>query len=439
MAKNTSRNAKKKKSASANAPPVDSSRRNLLIGGVGALAAGTAAAVVVTYRRHSDTPKSAPALAEPSVLAPVNLQADAAGGLQAANELTEFYARAFDNASVLIHAVRAFGRNFTRKDGSKAVDHLCSTYAAEKEVNGKRYVYFTRDAEVHENSFLKTFLEAGVSPDQPVVVGSNRYTLRDVGDSAKALFRCDPSNLRKYQDDLPTMHLPWGLIAFSILTPPANPVWTNAYGEKVDLRAVFDSGLADYERVYALTEASLEQGQPEPPTFREEIKKYSCFGMHSPYGFLSCINHGYRGNRALPRMNRVMDLTIDRLKADSEALNTEYEAEANGGPREIVDAFTVRSQVKLLGHSFEAINYARLHKLYEFSPAQQKRIEAGEQQLYNYLVKLRATDWGALQRSMDATVGRGHGEKFCSDIVISLGHATRALKLLTPSNPDTLA
>src|SRR5262249_8870730 len=153
----------------------------------------------------------------------------------------------------------------------------------------------------------------------------------------------------------------------------------------------------------------------------------------------SCINHGYRGNRAVERMNRVMDLTIDRLKGDSEALNTEYEAEVKSTPRDIVEAFTIRSQVKLLGHSFEAINYARLHKLYEFSPAQQRRMDAGAQQLYNYLVKLRAMDWGTLQKSLDAKVGPGHGEKFCSDIVISLGHATRALKLLTPSNPDTLA
>src|SRR5262249_38065429 len=145
-----------KKAAATNAP-ADSSRRNLLLGGISALAAGTAAAVFV-IRRHSDSPTPAPAIAQGPVLPPLALQPDADGALRAANALTEFDARSFDNPSVLIHAVRAFGRNFARKDGSKAVDHLCSTYAAEKEVNGKRYVYFTRDAEVHENSFLKTFL-----------------------------------------------------------------------------------------------------------------------------------------------------------------------------------------------------------------------------------------------------------------------------------------
>src|SRR5262249_31530563 len=150
--------------------------------------------------------------------------------------------RELGNASVLIHAVRGFGKNFTLADGSKAVDHLCSRYATDKEVNGKRYVYFLRSAEVHENSFLKTFLEAGVSLDQPVVVSDRKYTLRSVADSEKALSRCAPKNLSKYDDDqyryAPTSkeppqpgqpadlhgelihdHLPWGLIAFSILSP----------------------------------------------------------------------------------------------------------------------------------------------------------------------------------------------------------------------------
>ena len=33
-------------------------------------------------------------------------------------------------------------------------------------------------------------------------------------------------------------------------------------------------------------------------------------------------------------------------------------------------------------------------------------------------------------------IGRGQGVKFMSDLVIALGHASRALKLLTPNNPD---
>jgi hypothetical protein len=85
----------------------------------------------------------------------------------------------------------------------------------------------------------------------------------------------------------------------------------------------------------------------------------------------------------------------------------------------------------MLGHAFESINYAKLHKLVTFTPAQEQRIQAGELALYDSIVKLRGMDWGVLRRTLS--------DKFISDIVIALGHATRAMKLLTPENPDTVA
>ena len=100
-------------------------------------------------------------------------------------------------------------------------------------------------------------------------------------------------------------------------------------------------------------------------------------------------------------------------------------------PAQALDAFKQRARVKLLGHAFESINYAKLHKLVNFTPAQETRIQAGEQALYDSIVKLRAHDWGFLRRTL--------GDKFISDVVIALGHAARAMKLLTPDNPDTLA
>jgi hypothetical protein len=372
--------------------------------------------------------------------------------------MLEKHSRKLANASALIHAVRGFGKGFTLADGSKAVDHLCSRYAADKEVNGKRYVYFQGSAEVHENSFLKTLLEAGVSLDQPVVAGGNRYTLRDVAESGKALFRCDPKALFKYDDhrfrydptfnpprqtatgqpadmrgELVHEHLPWGLIAFSILTPPDQAVWTNAYGETIDLPVVIDHSLAEYESSCALGLETLMRGERASKNFRDEIKKYSCFGMHSAYGFLACLKHGYRSDNLPERVKQMMDLLTYRLKGDAEAINDEYASAAEGqnAPQQLVEAFKLRAQIKLLGHAFEAINYAKLHHLAAFTPAQERRIQTGEQAFYASLVRMRAMDWVMMQKAL--------GEKFVSDIVIALGHAARAMKLLTPQNPDTIA
>ncbi len=416
--------------------------------GAGALAAagvGAAGAYRAGWLSSAETPPPAEV-------------ADDKAALRAVNEMLEKYSRELANASVLVHAVRGFGKNFTLAGGERAVDHLCSRYAADKEVNGKRYVYFLRSAEVHENSFLKTLLEAGVSLDQPVVAGGNKYTLRDVAESGKALFRCDPKDLFKYDDnpfrydttfnqprltpsgqpadtrgELLHEHLPWGLIAFSALTPPDKSTWTNAYGETINLPAAIDRALAEYESSCALGQEALMRGQAAPKDFREEIKKYSCFGMHSVYGFLACLKNGYRNDGLPERARQMMDLLIYRLRGDADAINDEYASASQGQntPPQLVEAFKLRAQIKLLGHAFEAINYAKLHGLLTFTPAQERRIQVGEQALYTGLVKMRVMDWVVMRRTL--------GEKFISDIVIALGHAARAMKLLTPQNPDTVA
>jgi hypothetical protein len=415
-------------------------RRNFLLLGAGAIAA--AGTGLAGYRAgwfgSASEPKAE--ATKPSIarkLPPVTLEPNYENALRSVNELTEYYARAIDNPYVLIHAVRGFGRNFTRSDGSNAVNQLCTAYAADKEVAGKRYVYFERINEVHDNSFLKTFLEAGVSKDQKLLVSGREYNLVDLGDSAKALFRCDPQNLKRFEPELTLNHLPWGLIAFSILMTPDQSVWTNAYGEKIELNSVIDRGLADYEAVSAKTAQQLALGEKEPPEFFSEIRKYSCYGLHSMYSFLSCLRHGYRENNLEQRIRRQFDILTYRLKGDADALAYTYDSEGKGAPPIAVEGLKLRSFVQLLGHCFESINYVRLHKLFPITPSQERRIADGENRLYEYLVRWRAMDIGALERTVDSMFReRGHGVKFMSDLVIALGHASRALKLLTPNNPD---
>lgn len=438
----------------------DIGRRKFIFLGVGTLAAtgvGLAGAYNAGWFDSTSRASSTIAHSDSRNLPPVSLPADYPSALRAGSEMLEHYARDLNNASVLIHAIRGLGKNFKLADGTNAVDHLCSRYAADKEIKSKRYIYFKRDAEVHENSFLKTFLEAGVRPDQPIAGGGNRYHLSDLAESGKALFRCDAKDLYKYDDnqfrydpsyfparqaapgqliadshgELIHEHLPWGLIAFSILTSPEKSSWTNVYGEVINLPAVIDQSLAEYESTCALGQQELAQGQPAPKNFRDAIKKYSCFGLHNIYSYLVCLKHGYHESDLAQRVSRMLDLVTYRLSGDAEAIDHEYAREGQGTPPQLVEAFRLRALIKLYGHSFEAINYAKLHHLVTFTPGQERRIQSGEQQFYESIVKMRAMDWGMLRKSL--------GEKFISDIVVALGHAARALKLLTPQNPDTIA
>lgn len=440
MGKNT--NKKKAGAGQKRSSAPDSERRRFVYIGLGALAAA-GAGVGVGYRLGwfddapgAGGPTTESAAANVRMLAPAQFPADAQNALRACDEMVAHYAHELKNASSVIHAVRGMGRNFQMADGSKAVDFLCSRFPAEREVNGTKRVYFPRDAEVHDNSFLKTFLEAGVSADQQVMVGTTRYTLRDVSNSAKALFRCDPGNFYRYDQTLLHEHLPWGLIAFSILVPPSEAGWVNAWGEVIELPKVIDRALAEYERTCALTQEQLLRGEPETAEFRTEMKKYSCFGMHALYGFLVCLKNGYRNDNIAGRLAQQMDLLTYRLKADADAIVGEYAAEGRGAPPIVVEGLQQRALAKLYGHAFEAINYVKLHRLFPISAGQERRIQAAERELYSSIVNLRAMDWAELSRTVDGMLRKGQGEKFINDIVIALGHASRGMKLLTPQNPD---
>lgn len=440
-------------------PAPAAGRRKFLtlgLGGLGALAVtGVAGYKAGWFGSESAADGAATnlasSLATGKPLAPVRLSANASNALRAVDDLCSHYARELNDASSLIHAVRGFGKGFKLNDGTLAVDYLCSRFAAEKEVNGKRYVYFPREIEAHDNSILKALLEAGVSLDQPITVGSNKYTLGDLGESAKALFRCDPDNLGKYDPELLHSHLPWCLIAFAILVPASAPTWTNAWGETIDLPAVIDKSLAAFETTCAGVRDTIARGEAEPLPFRQAMSKFSCFGLHAVYAYYACLKHGYRGNNLPERLREMYDVVIHRLQGDTEAIDRESAMAAQFGqqyvsqmgkgpdgrsmtngppPPQVIEMMRLRYQIKLFGHAFEAINYIKLNQFYSPSPSQQIRLQAGEQKFYEYAVKLRASDLDPYLKWYD---------KFMIEFVIALGHASRALKLMTPENPDRVA
>ncbi len=436
-------------------PVASAGRRKFLtlgLGGIGALAVtGIAGYKAGWFGSGTAAGNGGASLATGNPLPPVKLSATAANALRATDDLCRHYALELNDPSSLIHAVRGFGKGFRLNDGTLAVDYLCSKFAAEREVNGKRYVFFPRDIEAHDNSFLKTFLEAGVSLDQPITAGGNRYTLRDLGESAKALFRCDPENLGRYDPELLHSHLPWGLIAFSILVPPTEPTWTNAWGETIDLAAVIDKSLAAFETACAGVRDLIARGEAEPLPFRQAMSKFSCFGLHAVYAYYSCLNHGYRGNNLEGRLREMYDTVIHRLEGDTLAIDRESAMAAKFGqqyvatmgmgpdgrsktngppPPNVIEMMRLRYQIKLFGHAFETLNYVRLNNLFSPSPSQQTRLQAGEQKFYEYAVLLRNTDLDPYLKWYD---------KFMIEFVIALGHASRALKLPTPENPDRVA
>jgi hypothetical protein len=436
----------------------DLRRRRILLAGAGGVGI-LAAAGLVGYRagwfkdevRETASPLPV-TTATPGQLPPLKLAADRANAIRATTELVVHYTNQLRNASSTIHALRGMGRRFALQDGSNIVDFLTSSFMADREVNGRRYVYVPREFEVHDNSFLKTLLEAGVSREQVITAkGGNRYTLADLGESAKALFRFDPGNLRRYDPDFPEFHMPWCLIAFSKLAPAGSSTWINAYGEKIDVNDLVDIGLTDFESVCNKLALPGDTPQGENIHFRGSIVKYSCFGMHSFYGFFSAYRNGYRVNSYEKRVKQLLNHLIERLDRDVVALEEESAVArtqgqqyiskmgrgsegkargAGGPPANLIDVMSLKHYIVTIGHAIEALNFVRLNKLLPITPGQNSVIDRHESRLFEALTKMR---------SLDLDIFYQWDPKFVSDIVIGLGHALRALKLLGPDNPDTVA
>jgi len=443
----------KEKRKQSNPGSASTGRRKALIGigaGVGLGLVGLGGYRAGWFGREAEeaaiAPKGERKAARP--LPPLELAPTQAGAIQAATEIVTHYTRALDNASAGIHAVRAMGRTFRLGDGSLAVDALLSRYAEERQINGRTYLHIPRQHEAHDNSFLKTLLEAGVSLDQSFPVAGRKYTLRDLGESAKALFRFDPTDIRRFDPVLPEDHLPWGLIAFSILVSPAEPRWTNAYGEPIDLNEVIDHALADFESVCRLLLTAETPAVGESAAFRSRIVRYSCGGFHSTYSFFSAYRHGYRLNNLRGRLEELADHIITRLQRDADANRLETEVARTSGqkyisqmgigrdgkrrgegpvPASLIDVMSLVNGIRLSGHALETLNYARLHNLVPLTSLQLRRIMMGEESLYRDIVQLRSFDLDAYYR---------WDPKFVSDLVIAMAHALRAIKLLGPENPD---
>jgi hypothetical protein len=238
------------------------------------------------------------------------------------------------------------GRDFALKSGRRAVDWLLETQIVSLTANANEVLAFPLAVEVHPNMFLKTLLEAGVPLDHSFVHRGRKRTLRDVVESAHALFR--PAEV--ISD--PNM-LPWSLIAFARTTSPLRGRWTNAWGESVDFDRVVESALRLLEEASKpLMEAMLGD---RPETTKAPVHGFTCGGTHMLYGLLTAVQAGYAGRDRLGRVRQQTDLMLWRLSADLGLIDGFYR-ERSGRPG--ASWYEADAKLKLLGHGQECLAFA---------------------------------------------------------------------------------
>jgi hypothetical protein len=298
------------------------------------------------------------------------------------------YARFEDDPWTLMHGVRAIGREFTVK-GERPVDLLCSRYLKQKTVGGKSYLYMPREHEAHTNAFLKTILEAGVSPSHAFRLDGRRHTVGDLITGAKALFTFDPKKIDR--DDLA-----WSLIAFSLQIPPTRETWTNGLGQQIALSDVMRLGFDTLDQATRQFRKAKDQGVM--PEAGDAILDFTCGGTHLLYGLASCVGNGHRREGFGKRLKDHLDLLVWRLDADGRLMDRFYRQRAvppPGAPAEwerLSALYYNDAKLKFYGHSFEILSYVKRQRLFTPTPAQARTIEGAGSTLAGAVKAIKGAD-----------------------------------------------
>jgi hypothetical protein len=285
----------------------------------------------------------------------------------------------------IVHGIRAMGRDFTIERGAPAVSFVLSEHLEERVVNGTRYLAFPRKTERHENQFLKTFLEAGVSLDFPFTYKGRRRSLQDVADGARGLFRFSERTDRDT--------IAWSLIALSATSPAARGAWTNAWGERVELARVVQAGFETMERASRPIQEARDAAMPLEE--RAPIHAFTCGGTHLLYSLLAATSTGYRVPRHRERLDRLMDLLVYRLRGDLHLLERFYGPKLSTVPG--MGWFLLDGQVKFLGHALECLGYAERHALYSVPARETDRYEEARAALNRAIGTLAKLDLNAVR------------------------------------------
>jgi hypothetical protein len=310
----------------------------------------------------------------------------------------------------IVHGVRAMGRDFAVEGGGPAVSFVLSTYLEERDVNGSRYLAFPRKVERHENQFLKTFLEAGVPLEFAFTHKGRQRTLGEVVDGARALFRFSERTDRDT--------IAWSLIALTRTTPPARGVWTNAWGERVELARVVQAGFETMEGASRPIQEARDKGVPLEE--RAPVHAFTCGGTHLLYSLLVATDAGYRVPRHRDRIARLLDLLAYRLQADLELLDRFYGPKLSTVPG--TGWYLLDARIKFVGHAFECLGYAERHGLHAIAARDAHRYDGAAAALDRGLAQLLQLDMNPVRAA--------HPELY-RQLVGDVCHAHRGLGLVT--------
>lgn len=321
---------------------------------------------------------------------------DRARAMEILRGLIHRYTRDRHDAWVVVHGVRAMGTAWRVDDGTRAVDHVLATFVKTRAVGIRRYLYVPLDIEMHQNSFLETFLDAGVGWQQAVRVGNQAYSFRNLFEHATMLFSFSNANSSTASAGMhprETDWFAWSLIAFPFGLPPEKDGWRNAFGEEIRIAEILTAGFRMMEEATAPLARAMEQGKPLLE--KVGVHALSSGGAHLLSGLVSAVRHGYTQGDARRRLARQLDLLVYRLPVDLQLIRAFYR-ERRSHP--LSPMYELDARLYSLGHALGNLASARREGLFRPTPAQQGQIEGAETALYRTVDELRGMDLDRIRK-----------------------------------------
>jgi hypothetical protein len=331
------------------------------------------------------------------------------------------------------HALLALGPDMMLSNGEAAVPWLFRTFAVEYRAGGRSLIRFPRSAgkvrvEPHAALMLKIFAEIGVSPDLPVVVGGNAYTVADLYRGVLIHSALEPrTNHSTFESP---NDMPWALQALATWAPlqptpaaggaaagPPDLRWVAADGTRMSLRdfSVFNAGVlvAESQPLFVAMESGAafeKKGQG--------IVKYTCGGAHLLQGVAFATARGLNTELGAKAVAGQVRLAFWRLPQEL-AL---YDALTKQHP-EHTDLLLVQ-RLKYTGHFLESMHKMAAMGIFSPDPTQQKLLVGAADQV---VLTVEALQQRGVLAKMDAL--RTSNEQMYLDLIGDAAHAARGLRL----------
>ncbi len=268
-----------------------------------------------------------------------------------------------DDPWVLMHAVLPLGPD-ARHGDEPILDYVARTWIEPVARGDKQYPAFPLKVEAHPNHFLEIMYAKGVPPARAFATRMGTVTRADLTTAAKALF--SPAT----QGD----ELSWTVSVLTAGMKPDADRFTNADGRAFAVSGVVEATAQAAEAGYADTIAAMRGTKPYG---RSVVQEYACNGTHVVYAVLDALRNGYRANGLPDRATVLMQALLFRLGPEVALIDQVIGQGGAPGARLNADA----AKLQFLGHAIENLRFAERHGVYVPTAAEQKAIDAAEQQL----------------------------------------------------------